>query len=189
MNVFFRRATPLGVTLGLSVVCLIAASLLPGLVATTNAAPAPPQAALTTEQAAFFEKNIRPVLANNCYGCHSADSKAAGGLLVDSRETLLKGGRSGPAIIPGDPDDSLLLKRIHLSDEKHRMPKDDDPLQKSDVDNLTTWIKEGAFWPSNSGSTSSAGISLPPQVAAASVSLTPTSEQLAYFKKMFDLFS
>jgi hypothetical protein len=183
MNAFFRRATPLGVTLGLSVVCLIVVSLLPGLIATTNAAPATPQVALTTEQTVFFEKNIRPVLANNCYGCHSAESKAAGGLLVDSRETLLKGGHSGPAVVPGDPETSLLLKRIHLSDEKHRMPKGDDPLQKSDVDNLTTWIKEGAFWPSNTGLTLSAGTSLPPQVAAASVSLTPTSEQLAYFKK------
>src|SRR5690349_16447970 len=57
----------------------------------------------------FFEKNIRPVLANECYSCHSTKAgKAKAGLLVDSREALARGGGTGPAIKAGKPDDSLL---------------------------------------------------------------------------------
>src|SRR5215207_359693 len=61
----------------------------------------------------FFESRIRPVLANNCYKCHSAKAeKVKGGLLLDSREALLKGGDSGPVIVGGNPDKSLLIKAI-----------------------------------------------------------------------------
>ena len=57
---------------------------------------------------AFFERKIRPLLADNCYQCHSSESeKLKGGLLLDTREGILKGGESGPAILPGDPDQSL----------------------------------------------------------------------------------
>src|SRR5918993_5953464 len=55
----------------------------------------------------FFETNVRPVLAESCFGCHTSTETA--GLRVDSREALLKGGDSGPAIVPGDPDASLLI--------------------------------------------------------------------------------
>ena len=58
-----------------------------------------------TNNAEFFEARIRPVLATNCYSCH-ADSQL-GGLRVDSREAILKGGKSGPAIVPGDPEKSV----------------------------------------------------------------------------------
>src|SRR5436190_1764693 len=58
----------------------------------------------TAEQLAFFEKKIRPVLADNCYSCHaSTGDKIRGGLVLDSREGIRQGGDSGPAIIPGDP--------------------------------------------------------------------------------------
>ncbi|NJM55084.1 MAG: hypothetical protein HC841_03440 [Verrucomicrobiae bacterium] len=66
---------------------------------------------LPPDQAAFFETHIRPLLVESCYGCHSVESgKSKGSLLLDSKQGLLKGGDSGPAIVPGDPDASLLLK-------------------------------------------------------------------------------
>src|SRR5205809_3061176 len=72
----------------------------------------------------FFEKKIRPVLESNCYMCHSAHSKKLqGGLLLDSREGMLKGGNSGqPAIRSGETDSSLLIKAIRYTDPKLQMP-------------------------------------------------------------------
>src|SRR5882762_7709273 len=66
----------------------------------------------------FFEKKIRPILVESCYECHSATSKKAkGGLLLDTSEGLLKGGDSGPAIIPGNPAKSLLIIGIRHEDK------------------------------------------------------------------------
>src|SRR6185369_5188118 len=75
------------------------------------------------EGIAFFEKNIRPLLAANCYGCHSARlDKPMGGLLLDSRAGMLRGGKSGvAAIVPGKPDDSLLLSAV-LGKSELKMP-------------------------------------------------------------------
>src|SRR5215510_3975605 len=69
--------------------------------------PAPARAASSAE---FFEANVRPVLAANCYDCHAEERM--GGLRLDSRDGVLKGGRSGPAIVPGDPDKSLLMQAV-----------------------------------------------------------------------------
>src|SRR4051812_33098767 len=60
----------------------------------------------------WFEKKIRPILVGHCYACHSADTKPAGELRVDDRNGLLTGGDNGPAVVPGDPEKSLLLRRI-----------------------------------------------------------------------------
>ncbi|HAL05553.1 MAG TPA: hypothetical protein DCP58_10590, partial [Verrucomicrobiales bacterium] len=61
----------------------------------------------------FFEKNIRPVLANNCYQCHSADARnLKGGLFLDSKQGILNGGDSGPVIVPGNPSESRLIEAI-----------------------------------------------------------------------------
>src|SRR3954465_13091045 len=71
----------------------------------------------------FFEQKIRPILADNCYQCHSQDSKKIkGGLLLDTKESLLKGGDTGPAIEPGDPEKSLLIKAVRYGDENLQMP-------------------------------------------------------------------
>src|SRR5687768_14719278 len=67
-----------------------------------------PSAAPTAEQVAFFEKNIRPVLADKCYKCHSAQSeKVKGGLLLDTREGIRQGGDTGHAVVPGNLKESL----------------------------------------------------------------------------------
>src|SRR5262245_46688682 len=72
----------------------------------------------------FFEKKIRPALVENCYACHSEKSKRPqGGLLLDSIEAMLKGGASGqPAIVPGDPEKSMILMTIRQTDAKLHMP-------------------------------------------------------------------
>src|SRR5437899_1191446 len=74
-------------------------------------------------QLQFFESRIRPVLADKCYKCHSERAeKVKGGLLLDTRARMLKGGESGPAIVPGDPDKSLLIKAVRYSDPDLQMP-------------------------------------------------------------------
>ncbi|HEY3836150.1 MAG TPA: DUF1549 domain-containing protein, partial [Bryobacteraceae bacterium] len=100
--------------------------------------------ALASEPADFFETRVRPVLAKNCYACHT-DAKM-GGLQLDTREHALKGGKSGPVIIPGDPAKSRLALAISYTDAKLKMPPSG-KLPDSDVEALNTWIKEGAVWP------------------------------------------
>jgi hypothetical protein len=92
----------------------------------------------------LFESKVRPILANNCYACHAA--LRLGGLRVDSREELLKGGASGPAIVPGDPEKSLLIRAVRQTDEKLKMPQGG-KLDKEEVDALVEWVRAGAPWP------------------------------------------
>jgi mono/diheme cytochrome c family protein len=97
--------------------------------------------------AEFFETRVRPILANNCYACHTGS--ALGGLRVDSREALLKGGKSGPAIVPGKQDQSLLIQAINHKNEALKMPPAG-KLQNADIIALSEWIGKGAFWPESS---------------------------------------
>ncbi len=93
----------------------------------------------------FFESKIRPVLIKECYGCHSATSgKIRGSLLVDSKQGLLEGGDSGPAIVPGDLDSSLLWNAINYED--FNMPPGK-PLSRNEIANFKTWIESGAHDP------------------------------------------
>jgi cytochrome c553 len=102
-------------------------------------------AKLDPAQVEFFEKKVRPVLANTCYKCHSAESeKLKGGLLVDSRDSLLKGGDSGPAIVPGNPDKSLLIKAVRYTDKDLQMPPKDQKLPEEQIADLVAWVKMGA---------------------------------------------
>ena len=102
----------------------------------------------------FFEKKIRPLLAENCYTCHSADTNSRGGLRVDDRNGLLHGGESGPAVIAGKPEDSLLIRAVRYTDEDLQMPPKKQ-LTEAQVADLTRWIREGAAWPR---------VPLPPEV-------------------------
>ncbi|MGQ0734208.1 MAG: PSD1 and planctomycete cytochrome C domain-containing protein [Acidobacteriota bacterium] len=107
--------------------------------------PSPPQptAPAATE---LFETRIRPLLAANCFACHAETATA--GLRVDSREALLKGGETGPAIVPGDPDKSALMKAVQHADGFPRMPRGRAKLQAADIEALADWIRAGAVWPS-----------------------------------------
>lgn len=99
----------------------------------------------TPAQLQFFENRIRPVLAENCYKCHSDQAeKVKGGLLLDSRDGLLKGGDTGPAIVPGDPDHSLLIKAVRYTDPDLQMPPKGPQLPASTIADLVSWVKMGA---------------------------------------------
>jgi hypothetical protein len=93
----------------------------------------------------FFENKIRPVLAEHCYSCHSQKAeKLKGGLYLDSREGLLKGGEHGAAIVPGDPEKSLLIRAIRYTDENLQMPPKDKKLSSQQVTDFEAWVKMGA---------------------------------------------
>ena len=95
---------------------------------------------------AFFEKKVRPVLVNNCYNCHSANTNSKGGLRVDDRNGLINGGGRGPAVVPGHPEKSLLLRAVRHEAGKLKMPPKKH-LSDEQIADLTKWIKDGAAWP------------------------------------------
>lgn len=93
----------------------------------------------------FFESKIRPILIENCYQCHSREAdKVRGGLLLDSREGVLHGGSTGPAIVAGKPDESLLIQAIRYRDPDLQMPPQDKKLSDRQIADLTEWVKRGA---------------------------------------------
>ncbi len=105
-------------------------------------------AAPTEAQLAHFESKIRPILVKHCYDCHSAEADTAeGGLRVDSREALLRGGDRGPAVVPGDPGASLLITAVTHADADLKMPPKQPQLSASVLADLNTWIKDGAADP------------------------------------------
>ena len=123
-----------------------------GLVLALMAAPlAGADAPISVEHIQFFEKRVRPVLVQNCYECHSVErEKAKGGLLLDTRAALLKGGETGPAIVPGKPEQSLLVKAILRTNEDLQMP----PKHKLDeqaIKDLVEWVRMGAPDPRDGG--------------------------------------
>ncbi len=101
----------------------------------------------------YFELKIRPLLATNCYACHT--DSALGGLRLDSREAMLKGGSRGPSLVPGDPEKSILIQAVQQTDPKLKMPMGT-KLKDSQVDDLVAWVKAGAVWPKSAPLTTSA---------------------------------
>src|SRR6476660_5607216 len=88
-----------------------------------------------------FENKIRPLLVENCYKCHSAQSEnVKGGLLLDTREGVFKGGETGPAIVPGDPEKSLLIKAVRYTDKELKMPPKKKKLSDEKIGYLVEWI-------------------------------------------------
>ena len=113
------------------------------------------------ESTEFFEQKIRPVLVDRCYSCHSAKAAAKktlkGGLLLDTREALRKGGESGPAIVPGKPQESLLIAAIrHESIEMP--PKEKLPDQV--IADFVKWVQMGAPDPRDGSATAATGIDI-----------------------------
>lgn len=94
----------------------------------------------------FFETKVRPVLAKNCFSCHTQTK--LGGLEMTSRESLLKGGKSGPAIDPERPDDSLLIQVIKQTHPKLKMPPTG-KLQQQEINDILQWVVRGAIWPAS----------------------------------------
>ena len=133
-------------------------------------APAP-VAQPSAQAIELFEANVRPVLVESCFMCHT--KAEAGGLRVDSREALLKGGNSGPAIVPGNPDESYLLQAIRHAPNAPKMPKTGAKLGDAQIAALTQWVRDGAPWPASTGAVA------PPLAASHEKAITP--EQRAFW--------
>jgi hypothetical protein len=106
-----------------------------------GAAAAPP----TAQEIEFFEQKVRPILVEQCYGCHSQKSaQVKGGLLLDSRDGWKKGGKSGPVIRERNPDASRLIQAIRYTDKSLQMPPGNKKLSDTQIADLTTWVRMGA---------------------------------------------
>src|SRR5260221_1963674 len=122
------------------------------------------QAAPSPQSGEYFESRVRPVLAANCYDCHTDEHM--GGLRLDSREALLQGGASGPAIVPGDPEKSLVIDAVRQTG-RLKMPKGG-VLRPDEVATLADWIRAGAPWPASAAVTSTAASAGRPAPATSS---------------------
>jgi cytochrome c553 len=98
----------------------------------------------TAQQLEYFETKVRPILVNRCHECHSGN-KVRGGLNLESREAVLKGGDYGPAIEVGDPEESLIIDAVNYGDF-YEMPPNS-KLPQEEIDILTKWVTDGAAWP------------------------------------------
>ena len=98
---------------------------------------------LASEQMAFFEQRVRPLLIERCYSCHSEAKKVNGGLRLDLRRGLVEGGDSGPAIAPRKPEESLLIKAVRYQDTDLKMPPDE-KLAPAELAVLEEWVRLGA---------------------------------------------
>lgn len=110
----------------------------------------------------FFEKRIRPILVEHCQKCHG-DKKTKGGLRLTDRDSAIKGGDTGAAILPGKPDDSLLIKAIDYTGELKMPPEG--KLSDSEIEKLKRWVMLGAPWPAlgtTPNETQSAGFQVTP---------------------------
>ncbi len=151
-----------------------AALMTAGLWAAQAPVSAPPAAAAppTAQALEHFESHVRPVLVESCFMCHT--KAEAGGLRVDSREALLKGGHSGPAVVPGNPDESYLLQAVRHAPNAPRMPKNGARLSDAQIAALTEWVRQGAPWPATAAMPAG-----PP--LATSRERTITAEQRAFW--------
>jgi hypothetical protein len=104
-------------------------------------------------EAEFFEKEVRPLLVNRCQKCHG-DQKTKGDLRLDSLASVLKGGASGPAVVPGQPEASRLIRAIRYTDSPKMPPKE--KLADADIVTLTRWVQMGLPWPETAGTATTA---------------------------------
>ena len=122
------------------------AALLTFILTFTLAASAA-DSALSSADTQFFETKIRPILDEQCYKCHSHTAdKIKGGLMLDSRDAILHGGSSGPIIVPGKPDDSLLIQALRYTDPDLKMPPEEHggKLTDQQITDFTEWVRRGA---------------------------------------------
>jgi len=113
----------------------------PGAEGGAGEVPAPSDPAAKIE---FFERQIRPLLVEKCFTCHSAETNSHGGLRVDDRNGLLTGGGRGPALVPGDPEASLMMRAVRRQGMLKMPPQGE--LDEEQVARLSRWIADGAAW-------------------------------------------
>jgi len=135
-----------GIAAGFALALAVPGSRLAADIAASSALAAGP--VISSEDLQFFEAKVRPVLADRCYKCHSRDAdKIKGGLMLDTREGMLHGGDTGPAVSPGKPEDSLIVDAISYTDADLQMPPKGERLSDQQVADITEWIRRGAFDP------------------------------------------
>lgn len=122
-----RRPIPAGPLLTASLLALLSSSVVAG-----------------SEAADFFETRIRPLLVKNCFACHT--DTQMGGLRLDARQNIMKGGSRGPAVKPGSPQGSLLIQAVTQSHPDLKMPPQG-KLSPEQIEDLRAWIRDGAVWP------------------------------------------
>jgi hypothetical protein len=124
---------------------------------------------------AFFEKQVRPLLVEQCYNCHSAKAnKTRGGLSLDSRSAILEGGDTGPAVVPGKPEQSLLISAVHATSDELQMPPKG-KLQPVQIAALEKWVREGAVFPGGSST---------PVATSPTDPTSPTARQFWAFQQL-----
>jgi cytochrome c553 len=123
----------------------------------------------------FFEMRVRPVLASRCLSCH-ASGKAMGGLALDTREALLRGGKSGPSIEAGNAAGSLLLQAVRHQHENLKMPMGQPKLSEDQIKDLAEWVTAGAPWPEHSAAVSN------PHKMKAGYTVTPEQRSFWAFR-------
>lgn len=139
-----------GIGLGVAVICLSTFKL--ATVSVQAASQPGPQAASSAQpnpaSPEFYTTQVKPIFQANCAKCH-LDGNHRGGLNMDTRENMLKGGRDGSVLVPGDPANSLLIKLI-----RHEGPADDpmpmpphSKISDADIATVTQWVKAGAIMP------------------------------------------
>jgi hypothetical protein len=130
--------------IGLGVGLLFASAGLTGAREAPSAGQAGAKApAIAPEALEHFEKKVRPLLVERCYACHSAAAKnVGGGLLLDSRAGVMKGGVTGPAVLPGEPGKSLLITAVHQTGSLKMPPGP--KLPEAEIAALESWVKIGA---------------------------------------------
>jgi hypothetical protein len=111
------------------------------------------RAAASSPATVDFTRDIQPLLESRCHGCHGPKNPA-NGLRLDLRAGAMQGGESGPAIIPGNSEQSLIVRRLLGLDGQSRMPKTGDPLTPAQVALIRGWIDQGAHWPDSVATTS-----------------------------------
>ncbi|MBI4902699.1 MAG: PSD1 domain-containing protein [Acidobacteria bacterium] len=168
----FRKAkSPVWVCVP-AVVCLIAGVKL-----------ASPQAGTSKTD---FVRDVQPVLARSCFGCHGEKAQM-GGLRLDARAAALKGGQTGKVIVPGNATSSLLYQRVAGTSDQARMPMGAKPLAAAEIAVIKTWIEQGAEWPEGVGAKASEAKKhwafVPPVKAA-----LPAVKNAAWAKNAIDRF-
>ncbi|HYM13744.1 MAG TPA: PSD1 and planctomycete cytochrome C domain-containing protein [Bryobacterales bacterium] len=124
----------------------------------------------STDPVDFFKSRVRPILINHCYACHT--NLKMGGLQLDSREHVLQGGNSGAVVLPGNPDQSLLIRAVSYTHERLRMPPQG-KLADEQIADLRTWVASGVHW---------AEASSPVSVKSAEYVITPEQRKFWAFQ-------
>ena len=138
-----------------------------------------PDQAATPADLEFFERSVRPVLAERCYSCHGPE-KAKNDLRVDSRSALLEGGVMGPALVPGKPEESLLVEAVAYQSKLKMPPKG--KLSEPEIQALTEWVKRGAAWPGEPAGTGvETGETPKPNPKTPNISATQWQERAAHW--------